>query len=649
MSTVGSRAIVAAAEMQSRGLTASAIALTELFVHAPPAVTGMPLALPEEEDHSGGSTPGLSPVVADRALPHDDYNEAFALSLAVSLMHDRQLARCHSVAVRLKSPKGQFLAWYAWFLLGDKAAAPVIISVPDPSQALAPPRSEDSTSFPRRNTHLPAIEEALRRLFTGGSAKLYRGDAYLVWLFGIVERALGKKLDALTAFQDAVMQEPLFYAAWQDLASAIYQESQITAVSQQLSALASSDGLPRVPPFMITMFEALALQHLSRSEEAAPRWEQLLAVFGPQCAPVLSALAVLLFKMKQLETSRRVFEDVATADPLRLEGLDEQSDLLFLLSDKPALSTIAQRAYAIDPYRAETNYVLGNYYALMQRPAASIACFRRTVAVDPGNCNAWTLLGHEYVEVRNTAAAVEAYTTALRVDPRDYRAWYALGQIYERQQLFHYALHYFRHTTTIRPHDARMWSVVAGCLTQQGRHDESIACLERAASCEPPTSEHYLAIAVRIAEHHANAGHRERAAEWYRKVLSTASATDDQVISALIFVANNDIYDAQRLLNVPVRSPSFEPGFAPVGPQPDDAARLSAEMRTRKAMELVIAVEENLQALTKLATNVTAEGGPTFGQATGANSVEEQISAIRRELGTTMHYLDAVTGRNVAE
>ena len=171
-------------------------------------------------------------------------------------------------------------------------------------------------------------------------------------------------------------------------------------------------------------------------------------------------------------------------DPNRLDYLDNYSNVLYVLGERPKLAFLAQLATHADKFRPETCCIVGNYFSLKSEHEKAVQYFRRALMLDRNFLSAWTLMGHEYVEMKNTHAAIESYRRAVDVDRKDYRAWYGLGQTYEVLEMHLYALHYHRRAALLRPYDAKMWTAVAKCYDKVGKPVESIKAYKRALAVD---------------------------------------------------------------------------------------------------------------------------------------------------------------------
>ncbi|KEG12507.1 hypothetical protein DQ04_01661110 [Trypanosoma grayi] len=480
--------------------------------------------------------------------------------------------------------------------------------------ALEQQRRSSSTpsaaSLPMRPS-LKADSRSSPSMATGvvGGAAAY-GDPFLCWLHGVVLRELGMKQESATYFLAALCSHPMLWCAWEDLCTLVSRENQIEEIEAMIASLeprfmpemflASVKAALNVAPLSFepasvasaaTAANAPAVSgkrstsphHSSSSPQpkmehdyqrqhpqqrrgdgaASPRlvnsWEVLLEQF-PNNPFLLSSLAGYYYNVKKdLEKAQTLYKRLHDTDPYRLESMDDYSIVLFLRGDRIGLSSLAQQVYHIDPFRAESNYIVGNYYVLMGAHDRGVLHFRRAVAADPTFLAAWTLLGHAYLETKNSAAAVEAYRTAVDLDQRDYRGWYNLGQIYELLQFYHHALYYYWHTTTLRPTDPRMWSAVANCLDREGRTSEAMLCLERAETYESPASDFYPPLVRRLGMHYLDTRQVGRAIAYLEKLATAEARKREDVLLAVPQIVPYYLQQARQLLDVPARSPSYEP------------------------------------------------------------------------------------------
>ena len=139
---------------------------------------------------------------------------------------------------------------------------------------------------------------------------------------------------------------------------------------------------------------------------------------------------------------------------------------------------------SIDPYRIETQLILGNLYSLQGNHDQAIIAFQRCVQMDPYYLSAWTLLGHEWLEKKNIIQAIKAYQMAVQLSPGEYRAWFGMGQAYESIKSMDQALFYYRKACLVKPNDPRIWTALASIYEAMDLFTEAKSCYQRAISVD---------------------------------------------------------------------------------------------------------------------------------------------------------------------
>ncbi|CAD2219224.1 anaphase-promoting complex subunit 8 [Angomonas deanei] len=515
----------------------------------------------------------------------------------------------------------------------------------------------------RESDHDPSTAEEANPTSVSSNVSnvLVHKDPYLCWLLGVVLRDLGLKQEAASYLIAAVRRNPLLWCAWEDLATLVTRETQLREMEELLlqeQGEEEQEGPPRESvhqkfTFMIKLFlsqlrmslgvvpevtpeaaaELLRLYQVQDNDSPNPKanhshdtmWEVLLTLF-PRSNYILSQLAGYHYHhRKDLPLAEQLYAALHRRDPHYLECTPDYSNVLFMLSKQVELGDLAQRVYQVDPFRAESNFVVGNYYVFLGQHERSVLHFRRATVIQPTFVAAWTLLGHAYVETKNSAAAVEAYKTVVDIDPRDYRGWYNLGQIYELLQAYPHALYYYWHTTSLRPSDPRMWAAVANCLEQDGRHAESVACLERAELFDSPSSEVYAAITRRIATYYIDRRHFSRACVYLHKLIKSRSAGEDDLYFALPFLVQHYLLQGHRLAELPARSPSYDPMREVEDGQNNnnnDNSLGKGDPRLTQALEHIHTAQRYLETLSELNTSPGSTVEDTEGKADGSTKEE---------------------------
>lgn len=226
--------------------------------------------------------------------------------------------------------------------------------------------------------------------------------------------------------------------------------------------------------------------HIFASQELAQTTEQVHAAltevqsFFPHSLFLQSQRALLYYHSKDHEESAQVFDTLLQADPYRLDSLDQYSNCLYVLGDRPKLAFLAHLASTTDKFRPETCCVVGNYYSLLSEHEKAVMYFRRALQLDRNYLSAWTLMGHEYIELKNSHCALEAYRRAVDANRKDHRAWYGMGQTYEMLEMQQYALFYFQKAAALRPFESKTWQAVGACFKKIGRLGNAIRAYKRA-------------------------------------------------------------------------------------------------------------------------------------------------------------------------
>jgi anaphase-promoting complex subunit 8 len=376
----------------------------------------------------------------------------------------------------------------------------------------------------------------------------FHADGFLWFLYGLVLRDLGLKSAGRQALLHSCLLFPWNWSAWQALAAGMGEKRHVEEVMAWMSerlneahaalerAHTAAGGssiageLPAQPcgVYMKEFFYCdVLIQLQSNSEDdSLAVLEQLTALF-PDSLHTRSASAMAYYNSRRFPEAQHLFGMMREVDPWRWENMDTYSNMLYVLGDNAALSSLAHAAWKADKYRLQTQCIVGNYYSSRGERERAVVYFKRALLLHPSYLSAWTLLGHEYVELRQTNLAIEAYRKAVEINPRDYRAWYGLGQTYEILSMNSYSLYYFRRASSIKPTDPRMWCAIGENLEklamegqEQQRLEEAIRCYLRAEAHEDVEG-----VALnKLAQLYRRKGQLDQAAKYYRKVLQRHSA-----------------------------------------------------------------------------------------------------------------------------
>ncbi|KAL9615112.1 MAG: hypothetical protein Q9167_000430 [Letrouitia subvulpina] len=358
------------------------------------------------------------------------------------------------------SQKSLFLALYAKYLAGEKRKD-------EDSEMILGPADTGSVM----NKELVIIGRSLEGWFAerASEGREDGNQGWLEYLYGLVLAKGKSEEDAKQWLLRSVHLFPYNWSAWLELGD-------LLSTFDDLQRLVAD--LPR--NIMALIFHLHASQELYQSTDDVLQELSSLEEIFPSSDFLKTQRALLYYHAKDFEAASSTFSSRLTTSPHNLTHLDHYSNILYVLSLRPALSFLAHLATSTDRFRPETCVIVGNYYSLVSEHEKAVMYFRRALTLDRSFLSAWTLMGHEYVEMKNTHAAIESYRRAVDVNRKDYRAWYGLGQTYEVLEMHLYALFYYQRAASLRPYDAKMWQAVGSCYDRVGRPQAAIRAWKRA-------------------------------------------------------------------------------------------------------------------------------------------------------------------------
>ena len=363
------------------------------------------------------------------------------------------------------SQKSLFLALYAKYMSGEKKKT-------EDSEMVLGPQDGGSTV----NKELVGLSRLLAAWFADRSTKSLEGSdqGWLEYLYGMVLAKSKVDGEAKQWLVKSVHLVPFNWSAWLELADLTENIDDLQRV------------VPALPQNIMThIFNLYENQKLYQCTDLVHQSVNELQQFFPESQFLKTQRALLYYHAKDYEEAEAIFSSLLTESPHRLDSLDDYSNILFVMANRPKLAFLAQLATATDKFRPETCCVVGNYYSLKSEHEKAVVYFRRALTLDRHFTSAWTLMGHEYVEMKNTHSAIESYRRAVDVNRKDYRAWAGLGQTYELLEMHFYALFYFQRAASLRPSDPRMWQSMGACYDKIDQPLQSIKAYKRALAAGP--------------------------------------------------------------------------------------------------------------------------------------------------------------------
>ena len=312
---------------------------------------------------------------------------------------------------------GRFLRYYALYLAGEKRKNEEMLEVggsalgghvPGPGGAGAsgaggaPPAGAGGKGpRPRRdvvNAELETIAFDLPVILADDSEEgaETRDDPFLHYLHGLVLVERDQKEEARDALCAACRGYPCNWSAWE-------------AIMPLCATVDEVKELPLPDHWMRKWFIAALQLELQENRKGLQSYANLVKEI-PASAIGVVQMAVGHYNMREFDRAQNIFEDVYSADPYRLEGMDIYSNILYVKEESAKLSYLAHSAVLTDKYRPETCCIVGNYYSLKAQHEKAVVYFSRALRLNWRYLSAWTLMGHEYVEMKNPAAidAVQA-------------------------------------------------------------------------------------------------------------------------------------------------------------------------------------------------------------------------------------------------
>jgi len=179
-------------------------------------------------------------------------------------------------------------------------------------------------------------------------------------------------------------------------------------------------------------------------------YEHLCRYRLPEAMNVLSALpdnfakmaltmdlqAQTLFENDEYQRACEIYERIRHQFPLRVEGMEIYSTLLWQMHDSHALSKLSAEMTSMARFAPESWCAAANCFSLEGDHVLAIECLERALQLNPRYGYAWSLLGLEYIDINDLERAQLAFTKATMHSPNDYRGWYGLGLVHSKQGRF---------------------------------------------------------------------------------------------------------------------------------------------------------------------------------------------------------------------
>jgi len=214
-------------------------------------------------------------------------------------------------------------------------------------------------------------------------------------------------------------------------------------------------------------------------------------------------------------------------DPIRTVRLEAVSSLaevprdVYTVEQWAALDQAAveyRQAQAFNADRPEAHLNLGTLEARLGNVEAAEDAYRTAMRLQPAFIPAYINLADLYRQQGREEQTVQTLRAALKVDPDNGAARHALGLSLVRQQRLRDAVPELAQAARLRPNTPRYAYVYGVALHQTGRIQQALQVLKEAHDRHPADRD----ILAALVEYHRQAGDRQGAIAWARKLVEAA-------------------------------------------------------------------------------------------------------------------------------
>lgn len=234
---------------------------------------------------------------------------------------------------------------------------------------------------------------------------------------------------------------------------------------------------------------------------------------------MLNWLLNKLQKRAQTLSDRQYGQNGSSASPDQIDALIREGYQYHTAGELDRAEAAYRKILFRDPKHADALYLLGEIQQAKGRPDEAIPLISRAIEASPGISAFHVSLAELQRQTHDLAAAETSYREAIRLDETNVECINNLGTLYLEQGRHDDALACFERALKINPDLPQALFNTAVIYRQRGRNDEAAALLERAAAQQPDSSK----VQLELAETCLVLGKKEQALACYKKAFSDAS------------------------------------------------------------------------------------------------------------------------------
>lgn len=307
-------------------------------------------------------------------------------------------------------------------------------------------------------------------------------DAAAHFLLAYCYYEMGKKPEAIAAFEKTIELDPTYVPARHNLALLLIQTNQFERAAEELKkSLEIEAGPPKT-----RLVYGQVLERLGKNAEAQAQYQQI-ANWADSELEVRKGLARTALALGQHTEAEAQFRKWLAADPG--SGDARLGVAKALLGQGKARDAIPIMREYVDQVRSdlEARILLGQLYLEAGQKEFGIAELRGVLEIDPKNQEALGSLADGLASAERWTEAAPLYARLTELEPRKPEYFYRLGQARLHAREFEAAQDAFLRAIQLKPDYADALSELAGGLVVAERYAQALPVLDRLAQLRPDT------------------------------------------------------------------------------------------------------------------------------------------------------------------